>query len=70
MIQHSPGVENNKAANELPVNILTFHWQKGLVFQGPGTKQPDFKKIAAKYLPEYILPQWFFFLTWYLCANK
>lgn len=25
MIQHPPGLGNNKAANELPVNILTFH---------------------------------------------
>lgn len=44
MIQHPPGLENSEAANELPVNILTFHWQKGLVFQGPGAKHPDFKK--------------------------
>lgn len=44
MIQHPPGLENNKAANELPVNILTFHWQKGLVFQEPDAKQPHLNK--------------------------
>lgn len=38
---YPPGLENNKAANEFLVNILTFHWQRGLVFQRPGAKQPD-----------------------------